>query len=190
MNNLIMVDLETLSVKANAAILTIGAIKFNKNISVNTSSTFGTNLNSNNSFYKRITIESCKEANLDINEDTIKWWNTQEKEAKYEAMLNPDRISLKEGLIEFNKWVGDFKYIKFFANSPDFDITILREAYRNTNLEHLIPFNFWNIRCCRTVYDLGNVRLKDFPNKIQHHALYDCMSQIEALQKAFKNLNN
>lgn len=177
----IMVDLETQSVLPHASILTIGAIKFHRNWDLKPIEDMDT-------FYRRITLDSAYLHGLHVDPKTMAWWKEQGDDACYEALTHPDRIPLKKALAEFTDWVGDYKYTKMYANSPDFDLTIIREAYRRCGMLDMIPFNFWNVRCTRTIYDLGGVKLKDFPNIKKHHALYDCYAQIEAVKAAFSNL--
>lgn len=180
MSSEIMLDLETRSVRPHASILTIGAIRFQRRGELQP-------YNKMDRFYRRIILDSDKSYNLHVDPETMNWWNTQSEDAKYEAIKNPDRVNIRQALADFSNWVGrNNKYTKVWANSPDFDVTILREAYKRCGME--FPFNFWNVRCCRTIYDLGGVRLKDFPNEIQHHAVYDCYSQIKALKCAYVNL--
>ena len=178
----IMLDLETQSTRSNANILTIGAIKFKNNDQQLP------DINEMDTFYRRINLDSAKLYGLDISEDTMKWWDEQKEEEKYEAFTNPDRIPLKQALLELNKWIGDFKYTKMYAHSPDFDLTILREAYIRCDMKEYIPFNFWMARCTRTVYDLGSVRLKDYNNENHHNALSDCYTQIKALKDSMENI--
>ena len=172
-----MLDIETLSTKPNALILTIGAIKFNRNQDIK-------NIEELETFYVRIDKNSCKNLNMDISKETLDWWHSQSEEYKYEALLNKDRVNIDIGLKNLSKFIGNTKYI--WSNSPNFDCVILEYAYRVCNLE--IPWKFYNLRDTRTVYDLGNVSLKTI-GKTKHHALYDCYNQILTLNQAFKNLH-
>lgn len=175
----IMIDIETLSTKPNALILTIGAIKFNRRDDVK-------DINDLQTFYVRIDQNSCKKLNMHIDEETVKWWNLQADEYKYEALLEKDRIDIKEGLKKLSEFVKNAKCV--WSHSPSFDCIILENAYVSCNLE--IPWKFYNLRDTRTVYDLGNVNLKMISGETKHHSLYDCYSQIVCLKKALNNLNN
>jgi DNA polymerase III epsilon subunit-like protein len=172
----IMLDIETLSTTPNSVILTIGAIKFNRYHEIK-------DIKDLETFYVRIDQNSCKKLNMDISEGTLSWWNLQPDEYKYEALLNKDRISIYDALKSLTNFIKNCKYI--WANSPNFDCTILENAYKLCNLE--IPWKFYNLRDTRTVYDLGNINLKSV-GETQHHALYDCYNQIVALNKSLKNL--
>ena len=172
-----MIDIETLSTKPNALILTIGAVKFSRNKDIEP-------LEITTNFYKRIDIKSCKKLGMDIDNDTVQWWNKQSKDVRYEAIENKDRQNIKDVLIELSQFVKDCQYI--WANSPSFDCVILENAYRLCELE--IPWKFWNLRDCRTIYDLGNTSLKSIVKETKHNSLEDCYNQILCLNKAYKNL--
>ena len=72
----IMIDLETLSTRNDAVILTIGAVKFNIN----------KELDKTKQLYMRINLQSCKNLKMHTDRSTVKWWKEQSKEAQYEAM--------------------------------------------------------------------------------------------------------
>ena len=105
------------------------------------------------------------------------------EEYKYEALLNKDRINLDEGLKKLSKFIKNSKNV--WCHSPNFDCVILENAYRLCNLE--IPWKFYNLRDTRTIYDLGNVKLKTI-GETKHHALHDCYNQILALKQSLTNL--
>jgi DNA polymerase III epsilon subunit-like protein len=172
-----MIDIETLSTKNNAVILTIGAIKFYRGKDI-------CPLENTANFYRRIDIKSCKKLNMDIDKNTVQWWNNQSDEAKYEALVNKDRKDIKEVLEELSEFIKDCKHI--WANSPSFDCVILENAYRCCELE--IPWKFWNLRDCRTIYDIGKTTLKSIVKETKHNALDDCYNQILCLNKSYKNL--
>ena len=177
MYNEVMIDIETLSTQNNALILTVGAIKFSRAKDIEP-------LEKTDNFYRRIDITSCKKLNMDIDNNTVQWWNKQTKEARYEAIENKDRQDIKDVLLELTNFIKNSKYI--WANSPNFDCVILENAYRCCELE--IPWKFWNLRDCRTIYDLGNTSLKSITAETKHNSLEDCYNQIFCLNKAYKKL--
>ncbi len=73
-----MVDLETLGVLPNAAILTIGAVKFNRGGRLQT-------LDNSDHFYHRIVIQSSLDVGLTTSPETEIWWNQQEPAIRHEA---------------------------------------------------------------------------------------------------------
>ena len=181
----IMIDLETLSTRPHAAILIIGAIKFDRTKTISETCTIA-DLALMDTFYRRITIKSCIRVGLHVDESTEKWWNEQDDDVKYEAISNPDRISLKEALKDFKKWLGRDRNLKIWGNGSSFDCTILGEAYKRCGME--VPWKFWLERDLRTVMELGGVQSSELPQYNKHHALYDCYRQIIGFQTSMKNI--
>lgn len=177
----IMIDIETLSTRNDAVILTIGAVKFNVN----------KELDKTKQLYMRINLQSCKDLKMHTDRSTVKWWQEQSKEARYEVFEHPDRIDIKDALVKLAEFVKDGKYI--WANSPNFDCVILENAFNKCKLE--VPWKFWNLRDCRTVYGLARLNLNTFRKnvtmtvKTDHNALDDCIIQILAMKESFKILD-
>lgn len=179
----IMLDLETISVRPDASIVIIGAIKFKRGEKYDEKKTYE-DLDSKNVFYRRITLDSCKSIGLREDEETKEWWSQQDEDVRFEALDHPDRVTIKEALKDFSKW---FMYSScIWGNGSSFDITILGEAYAKCGMKP--PWKFWLVRDLRTLFDLGRIRMKDLPDNGKHHALHDCYRQIIGLQKSLKNL--
>jgi len=171
----VMIDLETLSVLPNAAILTIGAVKFNR---------YGRlqKLEDSNTFYRRIIINSCFEKGLVSSKNTESWWADQEDDVKYEALTHPDRVPLDQALQEFTSWFKGSRCI--WGNGIDFDGVIMDSAYRACDMEK--PWKFWNTRDCRTIFDLAGVKMADLPANSKHHALHDAYRQVIGVKRALQ----
>ena len=179
----IMLDLESLSTRPHAVILVIGAIKFRRG---ETWSEKPIDLKNRDCFYRRIKIDSCVNAGLHIDPQTEKWWSEQDEDVRYDALENPDRVTLKTALREFKDWFGGHHRTKIWGNGSGFDCTILGEAYKRCGME--IPWKFWLERDLRTIMDLGDVRACDLPQYQKHQALWDVYRQIIGFQRAEKNL--
>ena len=122
---------------------------------------------------------------MDVDSETVKWWKNQSSEAIKEVFDPKFRVDIKDCLIKLKEFIKDCEYI--WANSPNFDCVILENAFNLCGIE--IPWKYWNLRDCRTVYDIGNVNLKNFTTKnTAHNSLLDAYAQILCLQQAFKNL--
>lgn len=171
----VMIDLETLSTRSDAVILTIGAVKFDRKEGLDKK------LNKD-TFYRRVTIGSCRLLKMHISHETYEWWNKQNKEVKEEA-FEKDRVSIQEALQEFVKWFGDCQYV--WSHGSGFDIVILENAFRKCEIK--CPWMFFNCRDTRTLYDIANVDVKKYRTN-HHHALYDCYSQIKGVQEAYTKL--
>jgi DNA polymerase III epsilon subunit-like protein len=184
----IMIDIETASTENNALILTIGALKFDRNSSPKTLEEYK---NLGLTFYERIEFVKEKEK-FHVNDETIAWWKRQSKEAYYEAFDNPDRILLKEALVRLSKFCLDSPGISlFWAHSPNFDYIILENAYKVCNIK--VPWKFWNLRDTRTLYDIGKVSKNELEkisgcDAVPHNSLFDCYKQVLGVYKALVNL--
>lgn len=169
----VMIDIETLSTLPNASIVTIGAIQFNRHSGHK-------EIGEMNKFYRRINYVENHDFHVD--DDTVSWWIKQDRDVKYEALENTDRISLPQALQELSSWIGKCEII--WANSPSFDCVILENAYRACGIP--IPWKYWNTRDVRTIMDVSNTTKTNYKEK--HNALVDCYNQILEVKKAFKNL--
>lgn len=172
-----MIDIETWGTTPGSIILTIGAIKFNRDEII-------PELSKMNSFYKRIDIKSCEDKGMTSDLDTQKWWAKQDKDIKYEVLEHPERENIEDVLNEFTKWFDNSVYI--WSHGDDFDCVLLADAYRKCN--KFPPWKYWNTRDTRTLYDIGNIRIIDLPQDMKHHPTYDCYRQIIGVKKALKNL--
>jgi len=178
MSNEIMLDLETLSTKNNASILTIGAIRFDRN-----------SFKIKEQFYKRITKESNEHFNRHFDDQTMSWWTKQSEQAKKEIFENKNRINLSTALQELSIFCRGAS--KIWANGVAFDIPILESAYEACDLD--TPWRFWNVRDVRTIYDLGDITLNNFKRQNEldsdhHNALADCMTQLLCFEQAMNNI--
>ena len=172
-----MLDLETLSTAPNAVILTIGAVKFSRRGS-------STSLDDTDHFYRRIDTRSCVDAGMHICLNTQSWWEQQDGQARHEAFGHEDRIPLVQALKEFNEWFRGTRHL--WSHGSSFDCVILEQAYKACGLK--APWLFWTVRDTRTIFDLAKVRIKDFPVKVEHHALHDAFRQVQALHASMDKL--
>ena len=162
----VMVDIETLSKRKTAALLSIGAVKFNATEIIDT-------------FYVNIDPTTCKKYNFHFCPDTIKWWGEQNKEAR--DALRIDRKSVEDGLQLFSEWFGP-KSLPTWGNGASFDNVILENAYYELDMK--LPWKFWDERCFRTFKSVFKVTP---PDRIgaHHNALDDAITQTLHLQKIF-----
>lgn len=173
----VMIDLETLGSSSNSIILTIGAIKFNREECPG-------DLKDMDTFYCRVNIPTQKQLGLEEDKSTIEWWDKQDSKVKNEAFKDKKRIELKDALEKFNKWFDGSQFI--WGNGSSFDCSIMENAYRKTKVD--VPWKFWNVRDVRTIFDLGNVKSYQLPQMSKHHALVDCYRQIIGVYYSLYNL--
>lgn len=170
MNDLdqICIDLETLSTRNNAVIVTIAAVKFN--LKDNTTEQFSVN----------IEPRSSKALGLDISVDTLDWWKKQRPEAV--KMWQHSQIDIFTALDQFSEFCGDSKHTHYWSNRDWFDFPKLEESYYVTGKK--VPFRYYNVHDMATAYYLGGLDVnKEERIGTYHNALDDCMNQIRWLKK-------
>lgn len=173
----IMIDLETLATSPTAAVLTIGAIKFDP-----------FNIESDNStcekLYLKIDLDSCDELGLEVNEDTITWWSQQSKEAQDEAFSPEGRIHIRDAFNQLYKFCWGAKRV--WSHGASFDTVICENIFRKLN--KACPWKFWEVRCTRTLFDIGIDPQR--PPVLKHHALEDAWNQVVGVQNVFNRLRS
>jgi len=168
----IMIDLETLGTRADAVIISIGAVKFDPN----------SDAHDNNGFYSSVSVDSNTEAGRHISEATLNWWMEQPLDAR--AVFQEPKNTLASALDNFVDWIGPGKY-QMWSNGSDFDIPMIGHALVTHGKE--IPWDFWDNRCFRTIKNLP--MCKNAPkvlNPGKHNALSDALTQAKQLQQYFK----
>lgn len=169
----IVLDIETLSTRPDAVILTIGAVKF---------SPFEDHIDADNGFHVRINVDEQIVLGRHVSEDTLAWWGTQPQEVREDAM-GDDRLSITESLAKLNKFLVGSNEI--WVQGPVFDIATLENLYRQVNSPP--PWHYWNIRDSRTLFGVhGDPRVKSTK---AHNALEDCIIQGKAIQQVYRDNN-
>lgn len=157
----VMVDLETLDTKPTATIVSVGAVKFNREGIID-------------KFYKVVDIQSCIDAGFTVSGDTLKWWLSQRGAAN---VFKDGTVHIATALFAFNDWVGSNEDIVLWGNGAAFDNAILSNAYSTLRIQQ--PWKFWNDRCYRTIAALSDHRRVQ--KGTHHNALDDAISQAEHL---------
>ena len=161
----VMLDLETMSVRSNAAIASIGAVKFE----------VGTGII--DQFYRTVDLRTCKAVGLHIDPETVEWWNKQSKEAR-QALLK-DNVSLNQALDDFTEWFGRSS-LPTWGNGAGFDNVIMENAYQAVGSKR--PWRPWEDRCYRTIKNIIQVPA-DERQGVYHNALDDALHQTRHLLK-------
>jgi len=172
----VMIDLETLSTESSAAIISIGAVKFDPRGAIGTT---GDGDPDYMPFRQNIDLYSLEEAGLHFGGQTIKWWMEQSPEARESVLA--DAVDIGTALSRFYVWFGD-KSMPTWGNGAGFDNVILRNAYQK--LGGQCPFKFSHDRCFRTMKAL----FPDVPYvvpAIPHDPLQDAEAQVVHLQKLY-----
>ena len=116
-----MIDLETLSTKPDATVLTVGAIKFDPY----------TDLEPHSGLYLRLNVDEQSELDRHVDQGTLEWWAKQDEKIRNEALGDEDRVQLTEFVRQLNKWCVGLD--ELWCQGPLFDYAILQNLYAQLN---------------------------------------------------------
>ena len=161
--NKVMLDLETMGNGTNAAIIAIGAARFDAG-------------EITDEFYTVVDLASSVSAGLEMDASTVLWWMQQSDDAR--KQFEREGVTLKDALKQFADWIGEGAEV--WGNGAVFDNAILSNAYRKCGMEQ--PWKFWNDRCYRTVKNMHpDVKLERIG--VYHNAVDDAKSQADHLMR-------
>lgn len=166
----LMVDLETLSQRPTAAIMSIAAVAFH----VKTHAIVG-------QFH--VNVEPTKGYHIDPS--TIDWWKQQDPEVLKQLTVN--QVSMKSALTEFKVFCQQFgppNTLKFWAHGGNFDFPILDNAFITEGIDTYDLWRFWNLQCSRTIMNVAGIDMRNHRGEGHHHPLQDCNIQAKYLIKA------
>lgn len=174
----IMVDLETMGTGTNAAIIAIGAVKFDTE-----------NFTLGDEFYEVVDLESSVEAGGVIDPSTVLWWMKQSDEAR--AEFRKEGRSINYALWAFVNFMttkeGSKSEVQLWGNGATFDNVILRTAFEN--IHGGATSMFWGDRCYRTMKNMYPNIPMNFEG-VAHNALTDAKNQAQHLLDILKFKQN
>lgn len=178
----VMIDIETLGTTHDSVILQIGAVGFAKD-------------GMNSGFYADVTVEDQIAMGREVEPFTLGWWlDRTSSEARLSVFerkdvdLKPLRICL-EKLNEYIKAYliddthNNTKHDKLWANSPSFDLEIIRNAMQICEIKPV--WQYWHEADVRTLKVIDGImqdkEIKKIPEMreggIFHNALDDAKNQ-------------
>lgn len=169
----IMIDMETLATRADAVILSIGAVKFQRE----------TDYIDDAAFYAICTVGS--QLNRHMSGSTLEWWMSQDAKAKA-IFSSPDKLPLSQALAQLSEWSDD-EFRTLWANGADFDIPLILHALDTHNLKPLV--RYYNHRCYRTMKNEYTMVPQPTFEGTAHNALMDAIHQARHLQAIYKFKN-
>lgn len=143
----IVIDIETLSLRNTAAILSIGAAAI-------TESAEPAGL-----FYERIDIDSCLDKGMTIDADTLAWWFKQP--TKY--MNISGGMGATDALRNLFAWIIELGYGKdssatnIWGNGPEFDNAIIINAAYRLLPKSVVNDMLWDYRRNQSVRTLWHI---------------------------------
>lgn len=187
MANHLMIDIETLSTRLDAATISIGAVVFDS-FTIKLDPHCIEPLKEDRALElveKGATWLIQPEQNRHISGSTIMWWLEQEYSAK--LALRGDKVNLHTALKLLSQYIKDSNCEYFWSHGVTFDLMILQNAYDQLRMS--TPWSYRQIRDTRTLFSLVESDKYDsiWPNNpVKHHPLWDAACQAVAVQEAIK----
>lgn len=149
----VMIDIETLGTATDAALVQLGAVRFDPFGNVD-----GTNSGAisqpDSAFRMQVHMNDPLIGHVDA--PTVRWWLTQPERTQQKVFFD-DPKPLADVLDAFQAWVEAQGPVEgFWAKGSEFDFTILRSAYERTDgiRKGYYPVDRKKIRCLRTLIGL------------------------------------
>lgn len=170
----LMLDIETLGNKPGCVITSIAAVPFNWN---------NKNVNAEDSFYRKINIQSSLDLGLTVQGSTLEWWSNQDVVAYKDHFDQKDTMNIKLVFHELRVYIQSLfpATLQIWGNSNRFDLGILAYVYENL-LKLELPWKFMNERDVRTLSSLAPLIKQNHVFKgTRHNPIDDDLNQIDYL---------
>lgn len=170
----LMIDIETMGMAPDGAVLAIGAVPFCIHKEKMTLAP------REDWFSKRITLQANLDEGRTIWADIVEWWLWQSKEAQEALLLGPRYNDLQDLRCDFIEFVTLHRCEYVWAKPPTFDLAILSHLFGTT-----WPFRYNAQRDVRTLLSCAKVFgwndvLDPQIDGTKHDALYD--AHVQAVQ--------
>lgn len=168
-NTHIMLDLETLGVEADAAIVSVGAVVFKFQDS---------NLRVLKTYARNIEVQNSLACGGTVSASTLLWWMGREQDKARELFLSGTTSSLTTVLLDVARLMHNYSSQPWiWGNGTDFDNVILASAYKRLGMS--VPWQHKQNRCFRTVKELhkNTVPEPEFLGT-KHNVLDDALHQV------------
>lgn len=205
----VTLDLETTALCPTAAVMSIGAVAWDRN-QVDTPFYEEGNINNADYLYLRhVDLRSQFVNGFTFDQDTANWWASRSKEAKLAVIAQDCQPcdSVENVVVDFFKWIteiADGDEICLWSQGSDFDIAILRNICQTFHIA--LPVSYKNFRDHRTFFLEGVRIILDAaqqpydPNRayslvepyegegVAHDPIFDCKRSIYSTWQMMKHL--
>lgn len=174
----VMADVETMGNQSDAAIVSIGAVKFWPDTG---------DVDTVDTFYTPVDLQSAIFRGGTINGETVYWWMQQSWQARQAIVEGGPHIDVV--LRDFHHWFPDNGFL--WGNGEDFDNPIIESALRRSGFG--LPWGYNAGRDMRTMTWLVrklslDVTVSAKPSGVPHHALDDAKAQARIVCEVFSTL--
>lgn len=183
----VMLDVETLGRRPGYAIMTIGANRFSAEADRDLL------MKRSNHFYSVIDSFDTQNNGFKVDPVTLKWWKNEPIWKDLSAEIRHSTTSVHKACVGLGQFLEEHRPDKVWANSPSFDIEMLRAMFKRMRVD--FPIAYRQEMDFRTLMELVYPDREDRPQPElgslfpKHHALGDAMEQSIQVQKAMLELN-
>ncbi|OOE45107.1 3'-5' exonuclease [Salinivibrio kushneri] len=180
--NTAIIDIETLSTKESAVVVTVSAFKFDR-FANNAQTEFASH---DNELHMHLDVADQLIHGRTTNAETCKWWRKQSAEALSELRSNDLPFLACDALEQLAEFIHG---CQLFSRGTDFDFKILGHMYRTNGIK--TPWKYNQVRDVRTYIDaftggnIGYVENFETPDWMtSHNSLHDCYRDAMQMVKA------
>ena len=142
-------DLETVATTANAAVMQVAAIAWDRGAASNPFLLYDSFV-----FNEYVDLRSCVVDGFDFDQQTVQWWSQRSDAAKH-AVTKGQAYHVKDVFTSFINWIDgvvrktEASGTRLWCQGMDFDTAILKNICRKYGLQ--LPVKYQQFRDCRTV---------------------------------------
>jgi len=186
-NKMVVVDLETLDTRPTSLFYAVGARMFTFGKDIDNDSVLDADdpkfILEHDSFLQYVSLDLLQDIRFTTSAETVEW-TEQKNIVEYNRAKKHGR-PLVEVVKNFDAWINYHQPKSIVANSPAFDISIMRHAYGI--LERKFPMHFRDEFDARTITTLrhlcGMSRYAKIESQRLHSPLDDCTLSIKAIHE-------
>ena len=150
----VVIDLETLSMQPDAAILSVAAVPFNIEAEVTDSDSPHPNAGLP-SYHEVVNVASCALSGMHFDMDTVQWWSRQSDEAKASILERKPLINISNAISGLHQFLCSLAEehnaeLVIWCQGTDFDIPKLKYAFDKFLADEPKPWKYYNQRDART----------------------------------------
>ena len=174
----VMLDIETLGTSPGYIVLSVGACTFDL-----------TTGEIHDEFYESLQMNPQQDEGLMVDVRTLRWWLDQGEAAREHAFAEDAHPAYAAA--RFQTWFKMVGGIQIWSQG-NIDMPMWQHVMRLFNINE--PWDFWNIRDTRTLYDLAKYRdnfdyKRDVPRQgVYHNALDDAKHQVRCCHEAWNRM--
>lgn len=177
----VMIDMETMSNRNNAAIASIGAVAFNPDVITSIEQ-----LDPRHVF--NVHVDLTQQEGRHFDGDTIYWWLQQSQEARtaLRPRFNMPPDSPRVAVQKFTDWYKTVNGGRTWSFGATFDLVLLTDLYRWCHLKN--PIHYRDQACARTIIHIASLPRPEVAGMVSHGALDDAVIQALWLQQSMQKI--